>query len=150
MRSKIVLLAVVLISAASPHSASAQESESRIEAIAMALQEIRRGFPGNANLNLPPEPMTLFGLTRSEALSAAKRFQITVSSDSIGFAAHPAEIQLAVRAAFIEADEAKILLMRAVRQPNGTFAHTASTYAVDLVRVGGRWQIKKTYFHSIF
>ena len=149
MRSKLVLLAAVLMSAAGPHSAPAQESESRIGAIAMALEEIRRGFPGNANLILPPQPMTLFGFTRSEALSAAKRVQITVSADSSGFA-HPAEIQLVVRAAFIEADEAKILLMRAVRQPNGTFAHTASTYAVDLVRVGGRWQIKKTYFHSIF
>ena len=150
MRSKLVLLAVVLISAAASHSALAQESESRIAAIALALEEIQRGFPGKANLNLPPHHVTLFGLTRSEAMSAAKRLQLTVNDHSSGFVSPLGDIQLEVRGAFIRADEAKILLMRAVRQLDGTFAHTASTYAVDLVRVGGRWQVEKTYFHSIF
>ncbi len=147
MRTKLLLL---VMSMAVPVAAPAQNSESRMDAIAVALGEMRRGLRGKINLNVPPQPDALVGVSREEAKGAAKRLQLTVIEDPSGFARHPADVQLAVRGATIGADSAKILLMRAVRMPNGEYEGTAATYAVDLERVDGRWKVKKAYFHSVY
>lgn len=153
MRSNLLLLAGLLVSATGAREARAQASESRIAVFAIALGEIRRGFPGKVNLNLPPQSAASLGISRgisrTEAFEVAKRLQYTVSEDPKGFADHPADIQLAVRGATISATDARILIMRAVRQPNGKFAGGAETYAVDLTRVDGRWQVMKTGLYSV-
>ena len=149
MRSKLIMLAIVIVSMTLPQVVRAQDSESRVEAITAALGEIRRGLPGKANLNVPPQPGAPTGFSRNDAIGAAKRLQLTINENANGFAGHPADVQLAVRGAAIGADAAKILLMRAVKKPDGKYEGTAETIAVDLERVSGRWQVKKSYVHSV-
>ena len=153
MRSKLILLAVLLVSATGAREARAQDSESRMAVIANALSEIRRGYPGRANLNFPPQsaaPQGISrGISRTEALGVAKRLGYSLSEDPKGFTDHPADIQLAVRGVSITPTDARILVMRAVRQPNGKFAGGAETYAVDLSKVDGRWQVRKTGLFSV-
>jgi hypothetical protein len=149
MRGKCRLLAILLVSVAGAREARAQDPESRISAIATALEEMRHGLPGKANLFIPPPPHEPRDVSRTEAVEAAKRLQYTVSEDARGVAGHPADIHFMLEGATIGADRARILVVRLLKQPGGTYTGATGTFAVDLTRVDGRWKVSRSYLFSV-
>ena len=149
MRWLRCLLAIALVSAAVAAEGRAQDAESRITAIALALEEMRDGRPGNVNLFLPPPPHNPSGFSRAEAADAAKRLRYTLSEDVKGVAGHPADIHLMLEGASIGADLARVFVVRVVKQPDGTYAGGTATFAVELTRVAGGWKVNRTYLLSV-
>lgn len=149
MRSKLLLLAIVLVTATTPNYVHAQDVESRIAAIAMALAEVRRALPpGTVNVHLPPQSLRSSEISREEGVGAAKRVGYSVSEDSTGIAGHPAAIHLRLESATIEPDFAKILVAIAIKKPAGGYL-TGRTDAVILTRVDGQWHVKDSHLNTV-
>jgi hypothetical protein len=141
MRLRLLLLALVIIIAPIPRDARAQDTASRIEVLALALEAVRGEKPGRVIVHLSPPSLQSSTVSRSEIMQAAKRIRFTTTDDPKGIAGSPVQTYLRLEHAIIGANEASILVAVAERKPDGSYIKERTDKAI-LTRVDGRWHVK--------
>ena len=141
MRWRFPLLALQLVTAAVSRDARAQDTASRIEVLAIALEAVRGENPGRVIVHLPPESRRSLGISRSEIVEAVRRVRYTATDDPKEITGPPVQTFLRLEHATFGLNEASVLVAVARRNPDGTYSGGRTDKAI-LTRTGGRWLVK--------
>ena len=148
MRWRFLLLALLLVIAPIPRDARAQDTTSRIEVLAMALEAVLGEKPGRVIVHLPPQSLQSSGISRSEIVEAAKRVRYTATDDPKGIIGPPVETYLRLEHASVGAKEASVLVAIARRKPDGSYIQ-GRIDKVILTRADGQWQVKVIPYFAV-